>query len=122
MPKVAERMEPVSVLPGETILHEGDSPDSFFIIVRGRVGIFGRGEDGTEREIDRLGPGEFFGEIGLLADQPRIATVRALEPTELLRLDKKAFRSLVSASSATRDQLDDVARKRLVAGARARSV
>ncbi len=117
MPAVAERLEPVRVMTGQTIVREGGDPDAFFIIVRGRVGVY-RQVDGEEREVNRLGPGEFFGEIGLLAGAPRIATVRALEPTELLRLDQETFQRLVSASSATREQLDKVARERLAAGAR----
>jgi len=117
MPAVAERLEPVRVMAGQTILREGGDPDAFFIIVRGRVGVYKNGPDGSEVEIDRLGPGEFFGEIGLLAGAPRVATVRALEPSELLRLDQETFQHLVSASSATREQLDTVARQRLAAGA-----
>jgi thioredoxin reductase (NADPH) len=117
MPKVAERLEPVRVMAGQTIIREGEESDSFFIVVRGRLGVY-QTEDGKEAEINRLGPGDFFGEIGLLSGAPRVATVRALEPSELLRLDQSAFRELVSASSATRDQLRKVARQRLAAGAR----
>jgi CRP-like cAMP-binding protein len=111
-------MRPISVLAGDTILREGEEADSFYVIVHGRVGVYRRGPDGKEREIDRLGPGEFFGEIGLLSGAPRVASIRALEPTELLRLDRGAFERLVSISSATRDQLDKVARERLAEGAR----
>ena len=107
-------MEPVRVMAGQTVIREGGDPDAFFIIVRGRVGVY-QMVDGQEREVNRLGPGEFFGEIGLLAGAPRIATVRALEPSELLRLDQESFRRLVSVSAATRDQLDQVARERLAA-------
>ena len=70
-------------------------------------------QGGAEREVNRLGPGEFFGEIGLLKGAPRVATVRALEPSELLRLDQPAFERLVQASAATREQLDHVAAERL---------
>lgn len=115
MPAVAERLEPVRVMAGQTIIKEGGEPDAFYIITRGRVGVYQR-EGGEEREINRLGPGEFFGEIGLLAGAPRLATVRAIEPSELLRLDQETFQRLVSASSATRDQLESVARERLAAG------
>ena len=118
MPRIAERMEPISVLAGETILREGEEPDSFYVIVHGAVAVYQRDDDGTEREINRLGPGEFFGEIGLLSGAPRVASVRALEPTELLRLDRGAFERLVSISSATRDQMDKIARERLAVGAR----
>jgi thioredoxin reductase (NADPH) len=116
MPAVAERLEPVRVMAGQTIVRQGGEPDAFFIVVRGSVGVY-QTADGVEREVNRLGPGEFFGEIGLLAGAPRIASVRALEPTELLRLDQETFEKLVSASTATREQLERIGRERLAAGA-----
>lgn len=120
IPAMAERLEPVRVMTGQTIMREGEAADSFFIVVRGRVGVYQQ-DDGEEKELNTLGPGEFFGEIGLLGGVPRVATIRALEPSELLRLDKAAFEKLVSKSSATRDQLDEVARERLAASGAARS-
>ena len=117
MPAVAERLEPVRVMAGQTVVREGDDPDAFFIVVRGLVGVY-RSYDGEEREVNRLGPGEFFGEIGLLSGEPRVATVRALEPSELLRLDQETFQRLISASAATREQLDRVAQERLAHSAR----
>jgi CRP-like cAMP-binding protein len=117
IPAMVERLEPVRVMTGQTIVREGEAADSFFIVVRGRVGVY-HSDDGEEKQLNSLGPGEFFGEIGLLGGVPRIATVRALEPSELLRLDKGAFEKLVSKSSATRDQLDEVARERVAASSR----
>ncbi len=122
MTRVVERMEPIELVAGQIIIREGDPPDSLYLIVHGRVAVVRRDADGTEREVNRLGPGEFFGETGLLTGQPRNATVRAIEPTSLLRLDKGGFASLVSASSATREQLDEVARTRQASGAPGRSV
>jgi thioredoxin reductase (NADPH) len=118
MPAMVERMETVRVMTGQTIVREGEASDSFFIVVRGRVGVYQRDADGTERELNRLGPGEFFGEIGLLGGVPRVATVRALEPSELLRLDQASFKRLVSLSEATRDQIDQVAKERIAASRR----
>lgn len=120
IPAMVERMEPVRVMTGQTVVREGEAADSFFIVVRGRLGVYHQDDD-QEREINTLGPGEFFGEIGLLGGVPRIATVRALEPSELLRLDKAAFEKLVSKSSATRDQLGEVARERLAASGSAKA-
>ncbi len=117
MPAMVERMEPVRVMTGQTIVREGEAADSFFIVVRGRVGVY-RADGGAEREVNTLGPGEFFGEIGLLGGVPRIATVRAIEPSELLRLDRASFERLVSVSWATRDQLDQVAQERMAAAGR----
>ncbi|MBI2773135.1 MAG: FAD-dependent oxidoreductase [Chloroflexi bacterium] len=118
MPRVAQRMEPVRVEAGQTVVRQGDVSDAFYIVVRGRLGVFKREDDGNERQVNTLGTGEFFGEIGLLAQAPRVASVRALEPSELLRLDQDAFKELVSVSAATRDQLDKVARERLAANSR----
>ena len=120
IPAMVERLEPVRVMTGQTIVREGEAADSFFIVVRGRVGVY-HSDNGEEKQLNSLGPGEFFGEIGLLGGVPRIATVRALEPSELLRLDKGAFEKLVSKSSATRDQLDEVARERVAASGAARA-
>lgn len=120
IPAMVERLEPVRVMTGQTVVREGEAADSFFIVVRGRLGVYQR-DDGDEQQINTLGPGEFFGEIGLLGGVPRIATVRALEPSELLRLDKAAFEKLVSKSAATREQLDEVARERVAASGAARA-
>ncbi|MEK7285437.1 MAG: FAD-dependent oxidoreductase, partial [Chloroflexota bacterium] len=116
--ETANRMEPVRAMAGQTIMRQGDEPDAFYLIVRGRVAVYLVAADGQEREVNRLGPGEFFGEIGLLTGAARIATVRAVEPSELLRLDQEAFRKLVSSSSATREQLEAVARERQTASSR----
>ena len=116
--ETANRMEPVRAMAGQTIMRQGDEPDAFYLVVRGRVAVYRVGADGEEREVNRLGPGEFFGEIGLLSGAARIATVRAVEPSELLRLDEEAFRKLVSSSSATREQLEAVARERQIASSR----
>lgn len=113
--RVAERMETLRVMTGQTIIREGGESDAIYIVVRGQVGVYQKGDDGNEHEVNRLGPGEIFGEIGLLSGARRIATVRALEPSELLRLDKAAFSELVSVSSATRDQLARIAHERLSA-------
>lgn len=114
--ETANRMEPVTFQAGQTIVAEGDRPDAFYLIVRGRVAVY-RGSGAAEKELNRLGPGEFFGEVGLLTGAPRNATVRAVEPSELLRLDQDAFRKLVATSEATREQLEAVARERTAAKA-----
>src|SRR5262245_62878397 len=66
--------------PGTTMLREGEmSGAAFFVIVDGAASVSARGE-----EIDRLGPGDHFGEIALILEQERAATVTAVEPTECL--------------------------------------
>ncbi|HEY7295255.1 MAG TPA: cyclic nucleotide-binding domain-containing protein [Dehalococcoidia bacterium] len=75
--------------PGETILREGDPGIAFFVINTGRCEVL-RGSGPDQQVINQLGPGDSFGEMALLNDLPRMATVRAVDNVSclaLLRLD-----------------------------------
>jgi CRP-like cAMP-binding protein len=60
-----------------------------------------------------MGPGDFFGEIGLLGNRPRTATVTASEASQLLLMDQATFVELVRGSAPTKDQLARVMGERL---------
>ena len=107
-----ERMKPRRFLAGQTIIREGDAADSFFILTRGAASVRQNGPDG-EREISTLGPGDFFGEIGLLTGTARNATVRATAPSEVLELDANGFRELVESSQLTKERLESSMESRL---------
>ncbi|MCB0200094.1 MAG: cyclic nucleotide-binding domain-containing protein [Anaerolineae bacterium] len=81
--------------PGQEIVREGEVGDLFYVVETGRVQVF-LGARGTERVLRQSGPGEYFGEIALLAAAPRTASVRALEETTLLALRKDNFERLVA--------------------------
>jgi len=83
---VAARLTEVAAASGEPIVVQGDPGESYYIIASGRVEVV---EDGIVRR--ELGPGDGFGEIALLRDVPRTASVRAIEPTDLLALDRDSF-------------------------------
>lgn len=70
----------------ETVFEEGDPGSGMYIIRKGRVQVFSRDGKGAEMEITRLGVGDFFGETTLTAPANRTASVRTIEPTELLGL------------------------------------
>jgi CRP/FNR family transcriptional regulator, cyclic AMP receptor protein len=72
----------------QTIFWFGDLGNSLFLINKGSVGVTVPTEDGKEMPLSRLKVGGFFGELGLLDGGPRTATVRALEPTEVLVLSR----------------------------------
>ena len=72
---------------GETIFREGEPGDSMYLIVSGSVGV-SKGTTHAARPIDTIGPGEFFGEMALIASIPRSATLTALAPTELIAIHK----------------------------------
>jgi CRP/FNR family transcriptional regulator, cyclic AMP receptor protein len=86
--KVTEDME---VEEGKVLTREGQSGSEFFVIVDGEVSVTKNG-----REIRTLGPGDFFGEIALLEDTPRTATVVAKTPLRFFVLTRRSFRSLLA--------------------------
>lgn len=74
----------------QIIVSQGQTGYGLYIIQGGRVRVTQDGPDGP-RELRTMGPGETFGELSLLGDQPRSATVTAVEPTTVLLLDKWQF-------------------------------
>ncbi len=73
------------------IVFEDDPGDSLFVLVSGRVKVVLTGEDGREVILATLGPGEFFGEMALIDDEPRSAHVIAMEDSDLLVLRREDF-------------------------------
>lgn len=73
------------------VISKGDQGDSLYLIRTGRVRVYLDNEDGDELTLLTLGPGESFGELALLSDQPRVANVITLEDCELSQLSKAAF-------------------------------
>ena len=78
---------------------EGDLPDSFFIIISGKVKVFQVSEKGTENTLAILNEGESFGEIPLLTGEPHRTSTRTITPTSLLVLSKKNFNRLCARNS-----------------------
>ena len=79
----------VNVTAGQTLIKEGESGDELFILLSGRVEVTSEGVN-----ITTLGPGNQFGELALVDDRPRSATIKALEPSRLLLLKRADFRQL----------------------------
>jgi len=74
------------------IIGAGDPTDSLFIVINGRLKVMMSDDQGREVILSILGPGEFFGEMGLLDDSPRSASVVTLEACELLTITKTDFK------------------------------
>ncbi len=79
------------VKAGDDIIRQGDIGDAFYVIVTGKVGVVLRDKDLHENEIVQLGPGNFFGEMSLLGEGTRMATVRALTDCQLLKVPQEQF-------------------------------
>ena len=88
-----------------TIITEGDEGDLFYIIVRGHVEILKRIHDRDTR-VKILEDGDFFGEIALLSNVPRTATVRTVAPTLLISLKRSRFLELTSSVPGMQEKLE----------------
>jgi CRP/FNR family cyclic AMP-dependent transcriptional regulator len=80
---------------GSVIMAEGDRVDSLYVVVAGRLKVMMGEADGKEVILDILGPGEIFGEMALIDDGPRSASVVAIEPCELLLVTRRDFRKCI---------------------------
>jgi CRP/FNR family cyclic AMP-dependent transcriptional regulator len=76
---------------GSYVIRAGEETDALYIILAGRAKVLIPDDDGNEVILSMIGPNEFFGEMGLLDDQPRSASVETLEPCEMLRITRSAF-------------------------------
>ena len=97
---VAERMTRRQFMPNEVIIREGDAGEELFLISEGEVEV-----DRAGREVARLGPGDFFGELSLMSGDPRNATVVATKPVDTYILGKDDFTAAIEASAGFREQL-----------------
>jgi len=96
--KAVTRRAVARTFPKNTVVvTEGDSTDTLFIIVTGRVKIYVSDEDGKEIVLNHAGPGEYFGEM-VLDGGPRSASVMTLEPTRFLVIPKEDFEEFVAKS------------------------
>ena len=80
------------------VISEGDEATSMFIIVSGSVKVYHTEADGKETILNSQGPGQHFGELALVDDAPRSASVMTQEPSRLLVLSKAAFKECLEES------------------------
>ncbi len=109
---ISATLQRQNVGPDEVIARAGGPANKFFIVVDGEVEVR-REAEGAPETVTTIGPGELFGEMSVLVDKPRAASVRALKPTTLLTLDAEAFRDLLAQSLGTSSGFDQVLRQRL---------
>jgi CRP-like cAMP-binding protein len=98
---------------GDLVFREGTAPGGFYLIVSGEVDVTQRDGRGKGWRIAKLGPGDYFGEIGLLSQDRRTASVRATTDLEIVVLDRGQFNKIVSISEPTAAQLEAVMSERL---------
>ncbi len=105
---LAHQLTPVSVPAGHRILLEGEASDRFYVIASGIVEV-----SQDDRLLRTESAGDFFGEIGLLRDVPRTATVTAVTDTELFALERHDFLAAVTGVGEARQAAEEVVSRRL---------
>ena len=100
--KLAQQAKAVTFLTNDIIIGEGERGDALYLITRGQVSVLRHNE-----VIAELRDGDFFGEMALLGDQLRTATVKAKIPTTLLRLRRKDVLSLAATDPELKYRLED---------------
>ncbi len=93
---LAPRSEPIRVRAGEVVMHQGDVADGLFVVRTGRLRAEVARRDGQVVIIGRAGHGEVVGEMALISDEPRAATVVADRDSELVRVPTAAFDELAA--------------------------
>ncbi|MBW1949342.1 MAG: cyclic nucleotide-binding domain-containing protein [Deltaproteobacteria bacterium] len=92
---VASVAEEMDSAPGEEVIREGEPGETMYLIVSGEVSVLKEREEGQRIELDRIGAGDYFGEMALFEDEVRSATIRTEKPARLLVLHKQEFREIV---------------------------
>ncbi|MDB4957024.1 MAG: putative transcriptional regulator, Crp/Fnr family [Myxococcales bacterium] len=106
------QLQLVELLAGDILFKEGDLGDALYVIVEGEVSV--QAEGPPRVEMARLGAGSFIGEVALMTDQPRSATVSATTDSQLLRIDRKTLATVLATHGEVLSALLRFVRDRLV--------
>jgi CRP-like cAMP-binding protein len=106
-------MLPMRADAGETVVRAGGPADKFLVVVEGELEMISDGD----AEPVVLGPGQFYGEMAILREAPRISTLRARTDVSLLAMEREDFRRLVAQSLGTTAGFEDIINARLRARA-----
>jgi MFS family permease len=107
--RLAASIEEVSLPAKAVFIREGEPADALWVLVTGEVAVSARGEGSRSQRLRTLGPRSYVGEIGLIRELPRTATVRTLEPCTLWRIPGQDFLTAVESASASASLLTGVA-------------
>jgi len=105
---VAEHMQRRRYAADETVMRQGEVGEEVFLILDGAASVHVRDADEPEHEIAKLGVGDIFGEMALLTNEPRNATVRAVGELQTYCLGKEDFRVALDRSMTLRDQIRQI--------------
>lgn len=114
MPENKPKFGPEHYEAGDIIIQQGDEPEKFYIITRGQVEVIYEPPDGLDTVIAQMGPGDYFGEVGMLWRSRRMATIRAHTAVELMTMDYQTFMSWMASVPEVADEIDATIEERLL--------
>lgn len=112
--RIVQRLKPLTVAPGESIVRQGETGATMYFIARGVVRVLRHDGDDAEHEVATLIAGDFFGEIAILRDEPRTATCRAATACALYELTRADVQDAVALCPAIGESLQRAAAARSV--------
>jgi CRP-like cAMP-binding protein len=105
--EIANRAEEIEVQAGTHLVREGEFAYEFFVIEEGSAEVVRDGE-----HVADLGPGDFLGEMGIVTQSPRNASVVAREPTRVMVLSEQDFRGVARSFPTVADQIREAVKER----------
>jgi CRP/FNR family cyclic AMP-dependent transcriptional regulator len=106
--QIAKLADEIDLRPGKVLTREGTRGREFFVLLEGKADV-----RRNTRLLPSLGPGDFFGEIALVTDAPRTATVTAVTPVHALVITDRAFRELMRRSPTIQGKVLEAVASRL---------
>ena len=106
--QIAQIADEIDLREGKEMTKQGSRGREFFVLLEGTADVRKNG-----RKINTLGPGDFFGEIALVSDTPRTATVTATSPVRALVITDRSFRRLLDESPQVKNKVMEAMAKRL---------
>lgn len=97
---------------GETVFKQGDPGDRLYVVKSGEVEVIREDPEKGDTVLAKLGPEEYFGEMALISDAPRSATVRCVTAVTVLSIGQQEFQSLYSSIPALRASIEAVVHRR----------
>jgi small-conductance mechanosensitive channel/CRP-like cAMP-binding protein len=110
--RLAELSQTRLFAPNEVIVREGDQGEEMFVILRGRATVVLQQPDAERVFVNRLGPGDFFGEMSLVSGAKRTASVQALEECEVIAINADTFRMLLVSSPGLGERIREIVAER----------
>ncbi len=81
----------VTIPAGVRVVKQGDPPLHFYVVISGKLKVYRETDDGIRTDLTELGPGDYFGEVALVTNKPRTASVEAVEESSLLEIGQDEF-------------------------------